>query len=131
MAEFENLPIHIQQVAEAELQTDEQICLCVLSRSSLLRPDFVLITTARVLILDERYMGSLAISYANVRCNVLFSEISTVKLTRFLRHRLFGQARLEIGVKRNTFWVDTMNFRESQRAHQLIATQMLKLKLES
>lgn len=124
MADFHNLPIRIQRIVESELQLDEQICLCVLGRSSLLRPDFVLITTSRVLILDERYMGSLAISYANIRCNVLFSEISTVKLARFLKHRLLGQARLEINVKRHTFWIDNLSFREARRAHQLITEQI-------
>ena len=124
MVDFENLPIRIQQIAKAELQPNEQICLCVLGRSSLLHPDFVLITTLRVLILDERYMGSLAISYANIRCNVFFSEISTVKLARLLKHRFFGQARLEINVKRNSFWIDNMSLREAQRAHQLIAEQI-------
>ena len=124
MADFENLPIRIQRIAISELQPDERICLCVLGRSSLLHPDFVLITTLRVLILDEKYMGSLAISYANIRCNVFFSEISTVKLARLLKHRFLGQARLEINVKRNSFWIDNMSLREARRAHQLIAEQI-------
>ena len=124
MADFENLPTRIQRIVKAELQSDEQICLCILGRSSLLHPDFVLITTLRVLILDERYMGSLAISYANIRCNVFFSEISAVKLARFLKHRLLGQARLEINVKRNMYWIDNMSFREARRARQLITEQI-------
>ena len=124
MADFENLPNRIQRIAKSELQPDEQICLCVLGRSSLLHPDFVLITTLRVLILDEKYMGSLAISYANIRCNVFFSEISAVKLARLLKHRFFRQARLEINVKRNSFWIDNMSLREARRAHQLIAEQI-------
>ncbi len=124
MADFENLPTRIQRIVKAELQSDEQICLCILGRSSLLHPDFVLITTLRVLILDERYMGSLAISYANIRCNVFFSEISAVKLARFLKHRLLGQARLEINVKRNMYWIDNMSFREARGARQLITEQI-------
>ena len=124
MADFENLPIRIQRVIKSELQPDERVCLCVLGRSSLLHPDFVLITTLRVLILNERYMGSVAISYANIQCNVFFSEINTVKLTRLLKHRFFGQARLEINVKRNSFWIDNMSLREARRAHQLITEQI-------
>ncbi len=124
MVDFENLPIRIQQVAKAELLPDERICLCALGRSSLLRPDFVLITTLRVLVLDEKHIGSLAISYANVRCNIRFSEISAVKIQRYFKHRLFGQARLEIDVKRNTYWIDNMSFREAQRAHQRIAEKI-------
>lgn len=124
MADFDSLPIRIQQIAIAELLPDEQICLCVLGRSSILHPDFVLITTQRVLILDERYMGTLAISYANVQCNLLFTDINTVKLARFLKHRLLGQARLEINVQRNVYCIDNMSFREARRAYRLIAKQI-------
>ena len=124
MVDFGSLPNRIQQIAKAELQSDEQICLCVLGRSSLLHPDFVLITNERVLILDEKYMGSLAVSYANVRCNLPFSDINTVKLARFLKHRILGQARLEINVKRNMYCIDNMSYREARRAHTLIAQQI-------
>ncbi len=124
MADFSNLPIRIQRVAEAELQDAEQICMCILARSSLLRPDFVLITSLRVLVLDEKFMGSLAISYANIRCNVFFSDILSVKLVRFLKHRLFGQARIEIDVKRNVFLIDNLNLQEARHVHQLITEKI-------
>ena len=98
MAEFANMPPRIQKIVNAQLCEDEQVCLCVLGRSNLLRPDFVFITTRRVLVLDERHIGSLAVSYANVRCNVPFTEIRDVKLVRRFKHRLLSQARLEISV---------------------------------
>lgn len=125
MADFENLPIRIQRIAEAELQPSEQICLCVIGRSVLLRPDFVLITSQRVLVLDERYLGSLSISYANIRCNVFFKDISTVKLARLFKHRLLGQARLEINVKRNVHWIDHVSYREARKVH-LFITQKIQ-----
>ena len=124
MAAFENLPSRIQRIAKAEFQPDEHVCFCVLARSSLLHPDFVLITTQRVLVLDERYIGNLAISYANIRCNVFFTEIIAVKLARLFKHRLFGQARLEINVKRNVYCIDNLSYREAQRVHQLISQQI-------
>lgn len=124
MADFENLPLRIQQVVQAELQTDERVSMCVLAGSSLLHPDIVLITSLRVLVLDEKFMGSLAISYANIRCNVFFSDILAVKLARILKHKIFGQARLEINVKRNTYWIDNMRLQDAQRAHQLITEQI-------
>ena len=124
MAEFDNLPARIQQLTKAELQPDEEIYLCVLGRSSFLRPDFVLITSLRVLVLDEKFMGSIAISYANIRCNLFFRDISLVKLARFLKHRLFGQARLEIYVKRNIYWIDNLSFNEAMHAHQVITEQI-------
>ncbi len=124
MADFENLPIRIQQMVEAELQPSEQIWKCVIGRSALLRPDFVLITSQRILVLDERYMGSLAISYANIRCNVFFSDINTVKIARLLKHRLLGQARLEINVKRYIHCIDNLNYQEAKKIHAFMTEQI-------
>ena len=126
MAEFANMPSRIQKIVRAHICEDEHICLCVLGRSNLLRPDFVFITTHRVLVLDERYMGSLAVSYTNVRCNVLFTEIRDVKLVRHLKHRLLYQARLEISVVRNVHWIDNISFRSAQSAYACIAKQFIK-----
>ncbi|MYK16643.1 hypothetical protein F4055_00535 [Candidatus Poribacteria bacterium] len=124
MAEFENMPPRIQKVVKAHLCKDERICLCVLGRSSLLRPDFVFITTRRVLVLDERHIGSLAVSYANVRCNVLFTEIRDVQLVRHFKHRLLSQAKLEISVVRNVHWIDNISFRSAQSAYTCIVRQL-------
>ena len=126
MAEFVNMPPRIQKTVRAHIDEDEEVCLCILGRSSLLRPDFVFITTRRVLILDERYIGSLAVSYANIRCNLLFTEIQDVKLVRQLRHRLLSQARLEISVIRNVHWIDNINFRSARCAYVCITEQLTK-----
>lgn len=124
MANFENLPERIKLLAETELQQNEYIHLCVLGRSSILRPDYVIITSLRILVIDERDMGSLAISYANIRCNLFYSEISTVKLARLLKHRLLGQARLEINVKRNVHWIDNLSYTEAKQAHSYITNRI-------
>ena len=126
MAEFVNMPPRIQKIVRTHIDEDEEVCLCVLGRSSLLRPDFVFITTRRVLVLDERYIGSLAVSYANIRCNLLFTEIQDVKLVRQLRHRLLSQARLEISVIRNVHWIDNINFRSARCAYACITEQLTK-----
>ena len=126
MAEFANMPPRIQKIVQAHIGEDEQIYLCVLGRSSLLRPDFVFITSRRVLVLDERYIGSLAVSYANVRCNLLFTEICGVKLIRHLKHRLLRQAKLEISVVRNVHWIDNISFRSARRAYVCITEQLKK-----
>ena len=128
MAEFVNMPPRIQKTVQAHIGEDEEVCLCILGRTSLLRPDFVFITTRRVLVLDERYIGSLAVSYANIRCNLLFTEIRDVKLVRQLRHRLFSQARLEISVVRNIHWIDNINFRSARCACIYITEQITKRK---
>lgn len=126
MAEFANMPPRIQKIVRAQMCEDEHVRLCVLGRSNLLRPDFVFITTRRVLVLDERYMGSLAVSYANVRCNVLFTEMRDVKLIRHFKHRLLYQAKLEISVVRNVHWIDNISFPSAQSAYAYIAKQFAK-----
>ena len=128
MVEFTNLPLRIQKTVQAHIRKDEAVSLCVLGRSGLLRPDFVLITTHRIMVLDERYIGSLAVSYANIRCDLLFTEIHDVKLVRQLRHRLLSQARLEIAVVRNVHWIDNINFRSARCAALYIAEQLRKWK---
>lgn len=115
MDALENLPRRIQALVWAELMPSERVCFFTLGRSTLLSPDFVVVTTHRILVLDERQIGSLSVSYANVRCNVLFTEIKNVRLVRGLRHRMFGQARLEIQVTRNVHWLDNLMLREAKR----------------
>ena len=126
MAEFNNMPPRIQKTVRAQIGEDEVVRLCVLGRSDLLRPDFVFITTQRVLVLDERYIGSLGVSYANVRCNLLFTEMRDVKLVRQFKHRLLNQAKLEISVLRNVHWIDNINLRSAQCAYSYITDQIAK-----
>ena len=126
MAEFANMPPRIQKIVRAHLSGDEHVCLCILGRSNLLRPDFVFITSRRVLILDERNIGSLAVSYANVRCNLLFTEICGVKLVRHFKHRLLHQAKLEISVVRAVHWIDNINLRSAQCAYVCITEHLTK-----
>ena len=124
MADFANMPPRIQKIVQAQICEDEHIRLCVLGRSNLLRPDYVFITSRRVLVLDERYIGSFTVSYANVRCNLLFTEIRGVKLIRDFKHRLLRQARLEINIVRNVHWIDNINVRSAQCAYACIAEQL-------
>ena len=72
-----------------------------------------------------------AISYTNVRCNVLFTEIRDVKLVRRFKHRLLSQARLEISVVRNVHWIDNISFRSAQAAYAYIAEQSAISKTDS
>ena len=124
MSEFMNMPPRIQKIVHAHVCEGEQIDLCIFGRSSWLRPDFVFLTSHRVLVLDERHMGSLAVSYTNVRCNLLFTEIRGVKLVRHLKHRLLRQAKLEISVIRNVHWIDNINFLSARRAYAYITGQL-------
>ena len=128
MAEFAQMPPRIQKTVYAHIHEDENVYISILGRSSMLRPDFVFVTTRRVLVLDERYIGSLAVSYANIRCNLLFSEIHEVRLVRQFKHRLLRQARLEISVVRNVHWIDNINFRSARCAYMYITEQITKQK---
>jgi hypothetical protein len=122
MAEFHRLPSRIQETAQAQLTADEQVRLCLLGRSNLLNPDFVVITSDRVLVLEERQIGSLSASYINIRCNLPFSQITTVKLDRSLKHRVFGQANLEIKVNGDKYLINNISYRDAKRALELISS---------
>ena len=122
MAEFYRLPFRIQETTQAQLSADEQIRLCMLGRSNLLNPDFVVITSDRVLVLEERQMGSLSASYINIRCNLSFSQITSVKLDRNLRHRIFGQADLEIKVNEGKHLISNISYRDAKHAMALISS---------
>lgn len=122
MADFHRLPFRIQETTQAHLGADEQIRLCTLGRSSLLNPDFIVITSDRVLVLEERQMGSLSTSYINIRCNLSFSQITAVKLDQSFKHRIFGQAALEITVNGDKYLINNISYRDAKRAMTLISS---------
>lgn len=122
MADFHRLPFRIQETTQAELNADEQIRLCTLGRSSLLNPDFVVITSDRVLVLEERQMGSMSASYINIRCNLLFSQMTEVTLDQSFKHRIFGQAALEITVNGDKHLINNISYRDAKHAMALISS---------
>ena len=122
MADFHRLPFRIQEATQAQLSVDEQVRLCTLGRSSLLNPDFVVITSDRVLVLEERQMGSLSASYVNIRCNLSFVQITGVKLAQSFKHRLFGQAALEITVNGDKHLINNISYRDAKQAMALISS---------
>lgn len=122
MADFHRLPFRIQEATQAELSADEQVRLCTLGRSSLLNPDFVVITSDRVLVLEERQMGSMSTSYINIRCNLSLSQITGIKLDQSLKHRIFGQAALEITVNGDKHLINNISYRDAKRAIALMSS---------
>ena len=122
MADFHRLPFRIQEATQDQLEADERIRLCTLGRSSLLNPDFVVITSDRVLVLEERQMGSLSASYINIRCNLLLTQITGIKLDQSLKHRLFGQAALEITVNGDKHLINNISYRDAKYAMALISS---------
>ena len=124
MAQFHRLPSRIQETAQSQLAPDEEIRLCALGRSNLLSPDFVIITSNRVLVLDERQVGSLNTSYINIRCDLAFSRITAVTLDRSVRHFIFGQADLGLSVNGGTYLICNMSHREARRVLSLISSRI-------
>ena len=122
MADFHRLPLRIQETTQDQLGADEQIKLCTLGRSSLLNPDFVVITSDRVLVLEERQMGSMSASYINIRCNLSLSQITVIELNQSFKHRIFGQAALEITVNGDKHLINNISYRDAQRAMTLISS---------
>jgi hypothetical protein len=125
MAEFHRLPSRIQEAAQSQLAANEQVWLCTLGRSDLLNPDFIIITSERVLVLEERQMGSLSASYINIRCNLLFSQITAVELDRSFKHRVFGQASLEVKVNGDKHLINHISHHEAKHALALISSQIV------
>lgn len=68
-------------------------------------------------------MSSLSASYINIRCNLPFSQITTVKLDRSLKHRVFGQADLEIKVNGDKYLINNISHRDAKRALELISSR--------
>ncbi len=124
MAEFKNLPARVQKLINTELMSDEQFRFCILGSSVRLSPDFIVLTTHRVLVVDERRIGILGVSYANIRCNVRFTQIKAVHLVYRLKHRLLRQACLEIEVTRQVHLLDNINIREAKRIQAFIEAHL-------
>ena len=122
MADFHRLPFRIQEATQAQLSPDEQVRLCTLGRSSLLNPDFVVITSDRVLVLEERQMGSLSASYVNIRCNLSLTQITGIRLDQSLKHRIFGQAALEITVNGDKHLINNISYRDAKYTMALISS---------
>ena len=76
MAVFEHLPERIRKTAQENISQDESIKMCLVSGSSLAaNRDYVVITSRRVLVMDERNIGTLGKTYINVKENVPIDQI--------------------------------------------------------
>ena len=70
-------------------------------------------------------MRSLSASYINIRCNLLFSQITAVELDRSFKHRVFGQASLEVKVNGDKHLINHISHHEAKRALALISSQIV------
>ena len=122
MAEFEKLPEPIRKTTQEHISQDEQIKMCLIAGSSLAASrDYVVITSQRVLVMDERVIGNLSKTYINVKEDVSIDQITSVDITRTLKNKLFGQSSMGLQINKYKYLIKNGNNREINAAAKLIA----------
>ncbi|MEK7398935.1 MAG: hypothetical protein AAB116_18530 [Candidatus Poribacteria bacterium] len=122
MAEFEYFPQHIRKKIVEHISQDEKIKMCFIAGSSLaFNKDFVVITSKRVLVVDERTMGSLGKLYVNIKEDVPIEDIESIEIYRSPMDRLIGQASMGLKVDRYKYLINNGNAGEIKKAIQLIS----------
>ena len=101
MAVFERLPVQIRKAVRERMSQGERVKMCFLAGSLLFSSkDYVVITSRRVLVIDERTIGCLGRSYVNVRDNVPIDEITSVDISRTFMNKVLGQASMGLQIER-------------------------------
>ncbi len=121
MAVFERLPERIRKTAQENMSQDEQIKMCLVAGSSISR-DYVVITSRRVLVIDERTMGTLGRTYVNVKEDVPMDQIIAVDISRTFMNKLLGQSSMGMQIERYKYLINNGNKKEIQAAAELVAT---------
>ena len=117
MAEFEGLPLKIQQLAKDQLNS-LSIQFCAIGGSQVFQPDFVLVTANRFLVLTEQSIG--LFSYAAVRCNLNFQQITSLTVEQTLWQKLTYQSRLKIETAQEIYFVSGLGLPDAKRIITLI-----------
>jgi hypothetical protein len=122
MADFEHLPVQIRKTVQQNMSQDEQIKMCFLAGSSLLsNRDYVVITSRRVLVMDERTIGCLGRSYVNLKENVPIDEITSIDVSRTFTNKLLGQANMGLQAEKYKYLINNGSKKEIEAAAELIA----------
>lgn len=121
MAEFECFPEHIRKAVLEHISPDESIEMCFIAGSSLsFNKDFVIITSKRVMVIDERTMGYLGKLYVNIKENVPIENIESIEIYKSPINKLFGQASMGLKVDRYTYLINNGSAGEISKAVNLI-----------
>jgi hypothetical protein len=120
MAVFEKLPERIRKTAQDNISQEEQIKMCLVAGSSMSSRDYVVITSQRVLVLDERTMGTLGKTYVNVKENVPIDQITEVDISRTFMNRILGQSSMGMQIERYKYLINNGSKKEIQAAAELI-----------
>jgi len=126
MAQFELLPIEIQKTVKTHTLDDEEIKMCFLAGAVLLGPEYVVITSKRIIVLDVRNIGSLSQSYVNVKFDVPFSSITKIDTNRSFKNKLLGQTNISIQINGSKYLINNASNREANRAVELLSSLIAK-----
>ena len=123
MAEFDLLPERIKGVISKMLNPGEGVRMCFIAKGSLSASrDFIVMTDARVFIIDERRMGGWV--YANVKGDIPISDIIGIEVRRKLRDKVLGQSSLSLKLEGREYLIDRASSREVKRALEIITSIM-------
>ena len=121
MAVFEYLPVQIRRAVQENTSQDEQIEMCFVAGTSLFSSkDYVVITSRRVLVMDERTIGCLGRSYVNVRENIPIDQIISVDISRSFMNKLLWQSSMGLQVERYKYLINSGSKKEIEAAAELI-----------
>ena len=123
MADFEQLPERIRKTAQENISQDEQIKMCLVAGSSLASSrDYVVITSRRVLVMDERVLGSLGKTYINVKEDVPIDQITLVDISRTFMNKLLGQSSMGLQIDKYKYLINNGSKKDIQAAAELITS---------
>ena len=121
MAVFEHLPMQIRRAARENISQDEQIKMCFVAGLSLFSSkDYVVITSRRVLVMDERTIGCLGRAYVNIKENVPIDQITSVDVSKTFMNRLLRQSSMGLQIEGYKYLINNGNKREIEAAAELI-----------
>ena len=123
MAEYGQLPVQIRKAVEQNISQDEQIKMCFVAGNSLFSSiDYVVISSKRVLVMDERTIGCLGRSYVNIKENVTIDQITEVDISRTFMNRILGQSSMGMQVDRYKYLINNGSKKEIAAAAELITS---------
>lgn len=121
MAVFEYLPAQIRRAARENISQDEPIKMCFVAGTSLFSSkDYVVITSRRVLVMDERTIGCLGRSYVNIKENVPMDQITSIDISRTFMDILLGQSSMGLQIEGYKYLINNGSKKEVKAAAELI-----------
>lgn len=129
MAEFKFFPENIKKAVLDHIPEDENVEMCFVAGSRFsLDKEYVIITPKRVIVVDERPLGSLGRSYVNIRGDLAIKDITSIRVRRTLMDRLFGLSSMQLELKDYRYIISNSSSGDIDRAVSLIHKLMRELR---